>query len=308
LITPVCDTSTVEVSNPDKLIFEEAGFDKADLVAHYELVAPAMLEFVADRPLTLQRFPNGVSKKGFMQKNASAHFPDTIRRYEVEKQDGGVTQYPVVDRVDDIAYLANQGTITFHMWLATIQAPERPDWFVIDLDPSEGDLEGVRAALFATRRLLADFGVEGFPMATGSSGFHLWVKLDGERPWDEISSAARAIGGLVAVAEPESTTVEFLKKNRNGRVFVDWLRNNPGATVVAPFSLRPRPNASVAVPLEWDEVASTTPDEWTLGNVEQRLDRIPNLPHQRLPVSDIVARARECGVDVDSPFDRFGRS
>jgi bifunctional non-homologous end joining protein LigD len=300
--------SMVEISNADKVMFDEPGFTKRDLVGHYEQVGERMLSFVAGRPLTLQRFPNGVHAKGFMQKNASRHFPDSIDRFEVPKSDGGVTVYPVVHSADDIAYLANQGTITFHMWTATVDEPSHPDWMVIDLDPESGDVEGVRATLHEVRRVLSGFGVEGFPLATGSSGFHTWVRLDGSLDDGEVALASRALAGLVAASIPETATLEFLKKNRAGRVFVDWLRNTPGSTVVAPYSLRPRPAAPVAVPIRWDEVDDAAPDGWTLDDLGDRLGVSTDTPTATLPLDVIVTAATDAGVELDVDFDRFGRT
>ena len=297
----------VHVTSPDKLIFEAAGLTKADLVGHYGRVGERLLTFAAGRPLTLQRFPNGIGAKGFMQKNASDHFPDSIERFEVPKQDGGVTEYPVVDRVDDLAYLANQGTVTFHMWTSSAAEPERPDWLVLDLDPSADDLDGVRRGVHDLRALLEEFGIDGFPLATGSSGFHAWVPLDGSLSMHDASLVTRALAGLAAARHPERLTVEFLKRERKGRVFVDWLRNNPTATVVTPFSLRPKPTAPVAVPLRWDEVDGVTPDRWTLTDLGDRLDLDVTIEPQRPPLDEIVDRARSEGVDLDTPFDRFGR-
>lgn len=299
--------ASVDVSNPDKLIFPDSGFTKAQLVGHYERVGAKMLPYVAGRPLTLQRFPSGIAAKGFMQKNAADHFPDTIERFEVPKRDGGVTNYPVVNRAEDLAYLANQGTVTFHMWTSTAARPEAPDWMVIDLDPVEDDVAGVRFATLTIRDLLAEFDVAGFPLATGSKGFHVWVPLDGQLGFDDVSSASRAVGGLAALRYPDQLTTEFLKKNRGGRVFVDWLRNSPTATVVAPFSLRPRPTAPVAVPLRWSELDDSTPEQWTLDALGDRLDLDPGVEPQILPANAIVAAAREAGVDLETPHDRFGR-
>ena len=298
----------VEVSNPDKVMFEGPGFTKRDLVGHYERVGDQMLAFVADRPLTLQQFPNGVGTKGFMQKNASEHFPDSIERFQVPKSDGGFTTYPVVHRAEDIAYLANQGTITFHMWTATTLDPSHPDWMVIDLDPEEGDLDGVRATVREVGRILGEHGAEGFPLATGSTGFHVWVRLDGSLDDGQVASAARALSGLVAASLPDTATLEFLKKHRAGRVFVDWLRNTPGATVVAPYSLRPRPGAPVAVPITWDEVDQVVPDGWTLDDLGDRLEVFTDTPEARLSLDDLLQRAADAGVDVESDFDRFGRT
>ncbi|MDH4116773.1 MAG: non-homologous end-joining DNA ligase [Acidimicrobiia bacterium] len=297
----------MKVSNPDKPIFEEAGFTKADLVAHYESVGASMLQFCSGRPLTLQRFPNGISAKGFMQKNASDHFPATIGRFEVAKADGGITRYPVVTRVEDIAYLANQGTITFHMWLSTAVEAHNPDWMVMDLDPSPGDAAGARAATWITKGILDDFEISGFPVATGSSGFHIWIPLASGQTWADVGVVARGVAGLAAVRHPDVVTVEFLKKNRRGRVFADWLRNHPGATTVVPYSLRPRPEASIAMPLAWDELDSTEPGTWRLGMEHRRIDLGSHLP-VTLPAARVEEMARREGVDLDAEFDRFGRS
>lgn len=297
----------VKVTHPDRVIFPEPGITKGDVVAHYERVGAAMLEFVDGRPLTLQRFPKGITEKGFMQKNAASHFPETIQRYRVEKRDGGVTEYPVIHRAEDLAYLANQGTITFHMWTSTAADPDHPDYLVMDLDPEADDVDGVRFATGAVRAVLAEFGLDGFAVATGSKGFHVWVPLEPSRTVDEVAAASRAIAGLVSDRHPDRMTTEFLKKNRTGRVFVDWLRNTGIATVVVPFSLRPRPTAPVAVPVRWSEIDEARPDGWTIHDLGDRLDVDHCVAPQALPVDDIIATARAAGVDLDTPHDRFGR-
>lgn len=298
----------MKVSSPDKLIFPADGITKLELVGHYELVGERMLDFLADRPLTLQRFPGGIKAKGFMQKNAGDYFPESIRREAVPKRDGGETLYPVVDRAEDLAYLANQNTVTFHMWTSCTAHPAHPDWMVLDLDPEAGDVAAAREATRIVGDLLESFGLIGWPLATGSKGFHVWVPLDATADFEVVSHVSRALGGLAALEDPDQLTTEFLKKNRKGRVFVDWLRNGPTATVVVPFSLRPRPGAPVAVPLRWDELEEATPDGYTLGSLGDRLEiELPTTP-QSLPVDDIVAAARERGVDLDTPHDRFGRT
>ena len=299
--------SSMEVSNPDKLLFPDDGITKRDVVGHYRTVAEAVLRFCGGRPLTLQRFPQGIGAKGFMQKNAADHFPDSIERLPVPKRGGGHTVYPVVHNVEDVPWLANQNTVTFHMWTSSARRPGHPDWLVIDLDPEADNAAGARAAATVVGRILEDFDLEGFPLATGSKGFHVWVPLDGTQTFGAVSSAARALAGLAVVSAPEAMTLEFLKKNRGGRVFVDWLRNGPTATVVVPFSLRPRPGAPVAVPLTWDELQTTVPDRHRIGAVEHRLDAVAAIRKQTVPVAEIEAAARVEGVDLDTPRDRFGR-
>ncbi len=297
----------MEVSSPDKVMFPADGLTKLDVVEHYRRIGDRMLEFCGGRPLTLQRFPRGIDAKGFMQKNAADHFPESIRRLPVPKRGGGETHYPVVDRPEDLAYLANQNTVTFHMWTSSAAQPGRPDWMVIDLDPEAGDLSGVREATRLIRTVLHSFDLESFPVATGSKGYHVWVPLDGELGFDDVGLSARALAGLATIEAPDRVTTEFLKKNREGRVFVDWLRNGPIATVVVPFSLRPRPGAPVAVPLRWEELAESEPDGWHLGDLDDRLDLDTGVGPQSLPVDAIVTAARSAGVDLDTPHDRFGR-
>ncbi len=306
----------MEVSSPQKLLYPADGVTKAHVVAHYERVATAMLgvsgrpPLLAGRPLTLQRFPNGITAKGFMQKNAAKYFPASIERCAVPKRGGGETLYPVVTQAHDVAYLANQNTVTFHMWTSSAARPGYPDWMVIDLDPEDGDLAGVRTATRNVADVLAEFDLEGFPVATGSKGFHVWLALDGSLHFNDVSRTARAIGGLAASRSPAVMTTEFLKKERKGRVFVDWLRNNPTATVVVPLSLRPRSGAPVAVPLRWDELNTVEPTSWKIDDLGDRVDVLAaalQREPQSLPTTQIIAAAEQAGVDLDTPHDRFGR-
>ncbi|MEM7285689.1 MAG: non-homologous end-joining DNA ligase [Actinomycetota bacterium] len=297
----------MEVSNPDKVLFPSAGITKLQVVEHYRLVGSAMLRFASRRPLTLQRFPQGIERKGFMQKNAAAHFPESIERHLVPKRDGGETAYPVVTDPGDVAWLANQNTITFHMWLTTVDRPSEADWLVIDLDPPEDQVDAVRSAARVVRALLARHDLAGVPVATGSKGYHVWVPLTPGTTTGAAALAARALAGLAASEHPDDLTVEFLKRERRGRVFVDWLRNTPTATTVVPFSLRARPGAPVAMPMAWDELEESAPDRWRLGGVADRLDAVPVPAAQHLPVDRIVDAARAAGVDLETPHDRFGR-
>lgn len=298
----------MDVSNADRVIYPDVGITKGDVVAYYEAVAELILPFLMDRPLTLQRYPKGLAEKGFMQKNAAKHYPDSIGRYEVPKNEGGKTQYPVVRQAADIPYLANQGTITFHVWLSTTQRPWNPDYLVLDFDPPEDEADLVRSVTTHAKAVLDTFGIESIPVATGSKGFHVWVPLDGSADFSETGSAAQALAGIIATQLPDQATLEFLKKARKGRVFVDWLRNAPGATVATPYSLRPRPNASLAMPITWDELAETNPDHWTIINVVDRLSNLPTWPKPAaLPIEAIANAANDLGVDLETKFDRFGR-
>ena len=209
-----------------------------------------------------------------------------------------MTSYPVVHEARSIPYLANQGTITFHAWTSTIHHPWNPDWLVIDLDPFEGDVGAVRDVAAATKEVLDAYDLASIPVATGSKGFHIWVRLEPTLEYGAVSRAANAIGAFVQLAVPHAATREFLKKEREGKVFVDWLRNSPGATVAVPFTLRPRPNASVAMPFDWSELHDVRPDQWTLTDAIESIGRSPAFPEaSTLPIEALEAAAVELGVD-----------
>jgi len=300
--------NSMQVSNADRVVFPTYGYTKGDVVDYYAGAAAAMLPCLADRPLTLQRFPKGLAGSGFMQKNTPAHYPATIERFSVSKRGGGTTEYPVIHDWASIPYLANQGTLTFHMWASTATSPDRPDFMIIDLDPEEGDVAGARFLAQMTGKLLDDFAVASAPMTTGSKGYHVWVPLAPGHIWADTERTGRAVAGILAQRHRDRATTEFLKRERAGRVFVDWLRNRSGATVVVPYSLRPRPAATVAVPLAWDELETTSPDAFTIATASDRwLNPAPLPGPQSLPCTAICDAARALGVDLDSRFDRFGR-
>lgn len=298
----------VEVTNPDRVMYPEAGLTKGDVVAHYELVAPLMLTHIEGRPLTLQRYPSGIGSKGFMQKNASAHFPDFIGRHEVPKK-GGVTNHPVVHDTEGIAYLANQGTITFHAPTSTIEHPYHPDRVVFDLDPAQGDVVSARFATQAVKDFIEDLGLPGVLMTTGSKGYHVIVPSLPTTPMDAVDLMARSVAALLVRRYPDQLTTQFKIDKREGRVFLDWMRNRYTATSVAPWSLRPRAGAPVATPLAWEELSSVAPDGNTLHTTPERLastnpwDGVD--PVDLGPATAQVASMMEEAGIVLEPFDRF---
>jgi bifunctional non-homologous end joining protein LigD len=296
----------VEVSNPDRVLFPADGLTKAQVVDYYLAVAEAMLPHIEGRPLTLQRFPKGIGGGGFMQKNASKHFPDSIQRVEVPKE-GGTTNHPVCDSADDLAYLANQGTITFHIWTSRLPTLETPDRLVLDLDPSDKNVPP-REAARAARQVLEDIGLAPGLMTTGSSGYHVVARIQPEHDYEKVGHASRLLAGIVAARHPEQMTTEFLKKKRRGRVFVDWLRNRWAQSVVSAWSLRPRDGAPVAMPIAWDEMEETDPGRWTLADAPGRIDSPDPWPGpQTLDLDAVASLADQHEVPADQPFDRFGR-
>lgn len=261
----------IEVSRPDKLLFPEAGITKGDLVEYYATLAETMLPHLRDRPLAFQRFPNGVARRGFFQKDVPNHYPDWIERVEVQKQDGSVTQVVVSHETATLVYLADQACITAHAWLATTAALDRPDRIILDLDPSGDDVALVRAAARDVRAILVEIGLQPFLMTTGSRGFHVVCPVTPDLGFDDARALAHDVAVLVARHHPDAYTIEWSKSKRRGRVFLDYLRNGYAQTSVVPYAVRSTSTAGVATPLEWDELAGMAPDAYTLRSVPRRL-------------------------------------
>jgi bifunctional non-homologous end joining protein LigD len=297
----------MHVSHPDKPLFPEDGISKGEVVAYYETVAPVMVPHLAGRPLTLERYPQGIGAKGFMQKNAAKAYPSTIGKVEVAKTDGTVT-HPLITSSEGLLYLANQNTITFHIWTSRLPHLERPDRLVLDLDPPDEGFHAAQKAAKVIGDLLSELGLEAGLMATGSSGYHLVVPIGATHQFEVVERCSLLLAGVAAARHPKLLTTEFLIRKRAGRVFIDWLRNRWAQSVVAPWSLRPRPGAPVATPIAWEELPTTEPDKWTIRTVHSRISQPDPWPaEQSLPVSLIEGIAAEAGVSADQSFDRFGR-
>jgi bifunctional non-homologous end joining protein LigD len=263
----------VEISRPDKPLFP-SGITKADLASYYERVAVAMLRHIADHPLNLERYPDGIEGQRIIQQRASDHFPDWIKRVRVAKK-GGSVEHVVAASAATLVYLAGQACITLHSWLSRADRLDRPDRLVIDLDPSDDNPAEVRRAALIIGELLRELGLEPWAMTTGSRGFHIAVPLTRRAYFYQVRTFSRDLASLAAAREPRLFTTEQRKAKRGNLILIDVMRNAYAHTAVAPYSVRPRPNAPVATPLQWEELSdpSTRPDRWTLATVPERLER-----------------------------------
>lgn len=264
---------TVKISRPDKPLFG-AGITKLDLARHYEAVAPVMLPHIADRPLTLERYPDGIDGERIMQQRAGKYFPRWIARTVVPKTGGWVEHARAVDAAS-LVYLAGQACITMHAWLSRRDRLERPDRLILDLDPSVDDPAAVRRAARLIGELLRELGLAPWAMATGSRGYHVVVALQRRQGFDEVRAFARAVAAVAVDREPKLFTTEQRKASRGGRVLIDVMRNGYAQTAVAPYTVRARPGAPVATPLHWDELSrsSTRADRWSIKTIARRLER-----------------------------------
>jgi bifunctional non-homologous end joining protein LigD len=262
----------VEITHPDKVLFPDDGITKADLASYYERVAEWMLPHVTDRPVSMQRFPDGIERQGFFHKDIPDHFPEFVRRVEVPKANGTVT-HAITTGPDTLVYLVGQNTITPHVWLSRADRVMQPDRLVVDLDPAGRDFAAVRRAARWTGDLLRELGLAPFAQVTGSKGIHVWAPLRRGPGFDEVRGFARDVAAVLADRHGDELTVEMRKAKREGRILVDVMRNGYAQTTVPPYAVRPRPGAPVATPLDWDELSDSKlrPDRWTVKNVLRRL-------------------------------------
>ncbi|WP_412075320.1 non-homologous end-joining DNA ligase [Streptomyces sp. col6] len=265
-----------EISRPDKVLFPDDGITKADLAGYYRTVARRMLPHLRERPLMLQRFPDGTGGHGFMQKDVPDYFPDWVHRVELPKE-GGTVAYPVADDTATLVYLAGQACITPHRFLSRADRPHHPDRLVFDLDPPGDDFAPVREAALGLHGLLEELELPSLVMTTGSRGLHVVVALDRRDDFDDVRAFARAVADALVARQPDRFTTEARKKTRGDRLYLDVQRNAYAQTAVAPYAVRARPGAPVAAPLAWEDVDDPALDarRWTLRDADALLDRDP---------------------------------
>ncbi len=266
------DGRTIEITHPDRVLFPDDGITKADLAAYHHTVAPVLVAHLADRPLMLQRFPGGIGKDGFYQKDAGKTLPRWIRTVRARKE-GGVVNHPIVDDEAALLALSNLGTISFHRWGARADELDHPDLLIIDLDPSCDDIAAVVRAARWTRELFDELDLAAYVQATGSRGLHVVTPLDRAATTEEVGSFADGLAVVLAARQPAELTNQFSKAARGGRLYLDTARNGYAQTAVAPYSVRPRRGAPVATPLAWDELddPGLRADGWTIANLPARV-------------------------------------
>jgi bifunctional non-homologous end joining protein LigD len=278
----------VQLTHPERVLWPEDGITKADLAQYLADVAPVMLPHVRDRPISMQRFRDGVGRPGFFQKEIPQGAPPWVRTVEVGKRNGTV-RHPLVNDRRSLVWLAQVNCVTPHVFPRRADRLERPDRLVIDLDPSTDDFGAVREAALACGDALRAEGLEPFAMVTGSRGIHVVAPLRRTRDVEDVLAWSRAFAQRFADAHPDVLTTEFHKAKRGDRIYVDVARNGAAQTVVPPYATRPRAGAPVATPLRWEELEDRglRPDEWTMRTVLGRLDELGGDPW-----ADIAKAAR----------------
>jgi len=267
------------ITHPEKLMFPDDGITKGDLAAYYEMIAPYMLPHLSGRPITMERYHRGIGAEGFIQKDVSKGFPKWLERVEVPKKSGTV-HHPLANDLRSLLWLANQNTVTPHVW--TSRAPDlfHPDVCIFDLDPAVDDNPAdVRTAALQLRDLLAELGLRSWVKTSGSKGFHIAVPLDRQAEFGEVERFAHRLGKLLVSRDPARLTQEFSKADRGGRILLDTGRNGYSATFAAAYAVRAKPSAPVSAPCTWQEMerGEIAPRTFTLRTMAERTALVGDL-------------------------------
>jgi bifunctional non-homologous end joining protein LigD len=272
---PTPESFGIEISSPDRIIYPEEGLTKADLANYYAAVEGLIMVDAAKRPMTLIRCPQGRGKKCFFQKHDSGTFGPDVKHIPIKEKDGEVQDYLYFDDIKGLLACVQMGTVEFHGWGSKVDKVEYPDRLVFDLDPDVGlDFDKVKAAAVRLKGLLGDLGLKTFPLLSGGKGIHVVVPLDASRDWPTVKSFADRFSRAIAEAEPDMFTANIRKVQRKGRIFLDWLRNQRGATAVMPYSARAREGAPVSAPVAWEELNEYKGgNHFTIRDADELLDR-----------------------------------
>ena len=288
----------VQVTHPEKVLFPDDGITKGELVAYYRTVAPRMLPLISGRPVTMQRFPDGIGKGGFLQKQVGRHFPDWIERVTAPNRrtrQATVREqvtYVVCRHPDELAYLANHVCVTPPVWLSRTPDIHHPDQMVFDLDPASDDLGVLRAAASSLRGLLEELGLAAYLKSSGSRGLHVVVPLVPAADTDTVKVFSIAVAEALANRYPDDFTTEGRIANRHGRLYLDIGRNGYAQTMAAPYAVRARPGAPVSVPLDWSELDGFQPGGHTVRDIADRLDA----PDPWAGMDDAASRLGQAGA------------
>lgn len=288
----------LKFSNLSKIYWPKEKLTKRDLLNYYYQVAPYIIPYLKDRPQSLNRFPNGIEGPSFYQKDVTGKVPDWIGLFPYTTSDEEKKNYMTCNNEADLLYMVNLGCIEMHPWNSTIQHPDNPDWCLIDLDPSDKNtFEQVIEVARTTKQLLDEIGVQAYCKTSGSTGMHIYIPLEPKYSYDECQLFGRWIATEVQERLPELTSIERIVKKRKGKLYVDFLQNRPGATLAAPYSARPKPGATVSMPLHWEEVKKGLQlKDFTIKNALERIKK----------EGDIFKPVLSEGIDLAKILNKIG--
>lgn len=277
----------VSLSNLDRILWPEPGYTKKDLIDYYSTVFPYMSPHLAQRPLVFTRFPGGINGKSFYQKNAPANLPEWIQTFPWTNSDGAIKNYILINSAADLIWLANQACIEIHPWMSSTSSIEYPDFMVFDLDPSEhNSFAEIVTVANLLKQLMDQLSLRVYIKTSGSMGLHIYLPIVNRYTYGQVRTFGQVIATMICKVLPDITTIERSVQKRGRRIYIDYLQNGLGKTVCAPYSVRPRPAATVSTPLEWQELTSITPAQFTIKT-------LPGLLKQRGDLFQEVLRDRQ---------------
>lgn len=242
-------------SHLSKVYWPDEGITKRDMINYYYQIAPYILPYLKNRPQSLNRYPNGIKGHSFYQKDVTGKAPDWIKQFPYTTSEGEDKNFLVPEDAASLLYMANLGAIEMNPWNSTIHQPDNPDWCMIDLDPDKGNtFEQVIQTAQTVKAVLEELKIKSYPKTSGSTGIHIYIPLGAKYTYDECQLFGKIIATEVHNRLPKFTSIERMTRNRKGKLYIDYLQNRPKATLAAPYSLRPKPGATVSMPLHWEEV------------------------------------------------------
>lgn len=264
-------TDSFIITNPEKLLWPE-GITKADFLNYFAKISPYILPHLKDRPMVFTRYPNGIDKKAFYQKNVPDYAPSWLKTHEIRSEDK-TTNYILINDAKSLLWAANQASIEFHPWLSRVDSLDFPDFVVFDFDPMENtDFEDARMLALALKKLLDMHHLEGFPKTSGATGLQVYVPIEPRYTYEEVRIFAKFFCIILEKTFPDIATTQRSVEKRGGKLYLDYLQNVKGKTIIAPYSPRPRRGAPVSCPITWEELErGVTPDMFTIKNVPKRL-------------------------------------
>lgn len=271
---------TLKLTNQDKFYWPKEGITKGHLVEYYNRIAPFILPYLRDRPESLHRFPNGIGQPAFYQKDLDTSvIPGWVRTQKMYSESNQeYINYLICNDRATLIYMANLGCIEINPWNSRVKKPDHPDWLVMDLDPVQIAFEEVVRAAVQIRKVLDNWEIDCYCKTSGATGLHVYIPLNAKYTYEIVRNFGQLIAQQVHALLPDTTSIERSPKKRNRRVYLDYLQNSRGQTLASPYSVRPRPGATVSAPLQWEELNKRLdPNNFTMKNIFTRLDKLGDI-------------------------------